>query len=133
MLEQMTPQHFRLAPFGLAHRPPHRSPRLSGDDHRLPGHRGHVILVGLDLHLIAVLQLRAQRHRIAVDLAADAGIADVGVNRIGKIDRRRAARQGDQAPFRRETENLIVKQFKLGVFQEVDGGIAFGQRLDGAP
>ena len=39
------------------------------------------------------LQPRAQRHHLAVDARADALVADVGVNRVREVDRRRAARQ----------------------------------------
>ena len=46
-----------------------------------------------DLDDVAVLQARAERHHLAVDARADALMADVGVNRVGEVDRRRAARQ----------------------------------------
>src|ERR1700747_1960716 len=44
----------------------------------------------------AVLQRRGQRSDLAVDLGADRHVADVGVHRIGEIDRGGAARQRDQ-------------------------------------
>ena len=46
-----------------------------------------------DLDAVAVAQLLAQGHQLAVHLGGDAAIADVGVHRIGKIDRGRTARQ----------------------------------------
>ena len=46
---------------------------------------------GDDLDLIAVAQLGAQRHQFAIDAAGDAAIADIGMHRVGEIDRRRAA------------------------------------------
>ena len=46
-----------------------------------------------DLDHVAALQLGAQRHRLAVDVGGDAVVADVGVDRVGEVDRRRAARQ----------------------------------------
>ena len=80
-----------------------------------------------DLDLVAVLQLGQQRHDAAVDLAADAGVADVGVDRIGEIDRRRAARQRDQPALRREAEDLVLEQLELGVLEELLGRVALGR------
>ena len=107
--------------------------RLAGDDDRFPGGgRRGLRLRGQDLHLVAVLQRRAERADLAVDLGADRHIADVGMHRIGEIDRRRAARQRDQLAFRREAEHLVVEQFELGVLQKFFRIGAFGQKLDGA-
>ena len=47
-----------------------------------------------------LLQFRDQRRDLAVDLAADRVIADVGVDRIGEVDRRGLARQRDQLALR---------------------------------
>ena len=71
-----------------------------------------------------------ERHRPAVDLGADAGIADVGVDRIGKIDRVRAARQRDQAALGREAEHLILEQLELGVLEKLLGIVAVEQHAD---
>jgi hypothetical protein len=49
-----------------------------------------------DLHLIAILDLGAQRHDAAVDLGADRLVAEIGVHGIGEVDRRRALGQLDQ-------------------------------------
>src|SRR3954469_7727638 len=92
--------------------------RLAGDDKPLPGRRRGLRLRGDDLNLIAVLQLRAQRQQAAVDLGADAGIADLGMHCIGEIDRGGTARQRDQIAFRREGEDLILEHFELGVLEE---------------
>ena len=43
---------------------------------------------------------RDQRRDLAVDLGADRHVADVGMHRIGEIDRRRPARQRDQLALR---------------------------------
>jgi hypothetical protein len=109
-----------------------RRARLAGDDDMLPGRRRRLRVGAHDLHLVAVLQPRDQRHDAAVDLGADAGIADIGVDRIGEIDRRRAARQRDQAALRREAEDLVLEQFELGVFEELLGIVAFRQGFDRA-
>ena len=52
-----------------------------------------MVLVADDLDLVARVQLGDERHDPAVDLGADAGVADVGVERVGEVDRasRRAA------------------------------------------
>ena len=78
------------------------------------------------------LQLGHQRHVAAVDLGADAGVADIGVDRIGEVDRRRAARQGDQHALGREAEDLVLEQLELGVLEEILRAVALGQLLDGA-
>ena len=80
-----------------------------------------VVLVADDLDFVARAQLGHQRHDGAVDLGADAGVADVGVQRIGEVDRRRAARQRDQPAARGEAEHLVLEQLELGVFEEILG------------
>ena len=86
---------------------------------RFPGRRRRGLRLRCDdLDLVAVDKLRGQRRDLAVDLAADRGIADVGVDRIGEIDRRRLARQRDQLALWGETEHLVVEQFELGVLEE---------------
>ena len=49
-----------------------------------------------DLDFVAIDEFGRQRRDLAVDLAADRRVADVGMNRISEIDRRRLARQRDQ-------------------------------------
>ena len=53
-----------------------------------------------DLDLVAVVELGHERGDLAVDLAADRTVADVGVHGIGEVDRRRLARQRDQLALR---------------------------------
>ena len=85
-----------------------------------------------DFDLVAVGEFGDQRGDLAVDLAADCGVADVGVHGIGEVDGVRPARQRDQLALRREAENLVVKQFELGVFEEFLRIGPFRQQLDGA-
>ena len=107
--------------------------RLAGHDDRFPGRRRRGLrLRGQDLHLVAVLQRRGQRPELAVDLGADRHVADVGVHRIGEVDRRGAARQRDQLALRREAEHLVVEQFELGVLEKLFRVGALGEQLDGA-
>ena len=79
---------------------------------------GVCALRGDDLDLVAVRELRAQRHEAAVDLGADAGVADLGMDGIGEVDRRRAARQRDQIALGREAEHLVLEHLELGVLEE---------------
>ena len=122
----------------LAHRGPRRAPdgrsRLAGDDDRFPCRRRRELRPrSQDLDLVAVGELGDQRRDLAVDLAADRVVPDVGMNRIGEIDRRRFGRQCDQLALRREAEHLVVEQFELGVLEELFRIGAFGKQLDRAP
>ena len=89
-------------------------------------------LADQDLDLVAVPELRGERQLPAVDDGADAGVADVGVHGIGEVDRRGAARQGDQPALGREAEHLVLEQLELGVLQELFGVVALEQRVDQA-
>ncbi len=73
---------------------------------------------GNDLDLVAVGEHGAQRHDAAVDLRADAAIADLGMDGIGEIDRTGAARQRDEIAFGREAEHLVLEHLELGVLEE---------------
>src|SRR5262245_35799950 len=57
----------------------------------------------------------------AVDLGADAGVADLGMHRIGEIDRSGATRQGDKIALRREAEHLILEHLELCMLKEFLG------------
>src|SRR6266508_970613 len=72
-----------------------------------------------DLDDVAVLEARAERHHLAVDAGADALMADVGVNRVGEIDRRGAARQRFHETLRREGVHLLGVQLHLEVLDEL--------------
>src|SRR5439155_23959408 len=58
-----------------------------GLDDRQPILAGKVVGLGHDLDDVAVAQRVAQRDDAPVDLGADAGGPDVGVNGVGEIDR----------------------------------------------
>ena len=115
-----------------AGRPADGGAGLAGRDQRLPGGRRHLTFRAGDLDLGAVGEFRKQRNRAAIHLRADRRVADVGVDRIGEVDRRRPLRQRDQPALGREAEHLVVEQLELGVFEEVLGGIGVGQQRDGA-
>src|SRR5882757_9181796 len=77
---------------------------LAGDGEALPGRRRRLGPRGHDLDLVAVGELGAERQHAAVDLGADAGVADLAVHGVGEIDGSRSARQGDQFALGREAE-----------------------------
>ena len=54
------------------------------------------------------------------------------MDRVGEVNRGRAARQRNQPPLGGEAEHLVVKQLKLGVLEEFFRIIA-GERLDRLP
>ena len=93
--------------------------RLAGDDEAFPARVGLAAAGGDDLDLVAVFQLVAQRDDLAVDLGADAVVADLAVHLVGEVDRRGAARQLDQVALGGEAEDLVAVQFQLGVVEEV--------------
>ena len=67
---------------------------------------------------VAVLQAEVERHDLAVDLRADAVVADVGVHLIGEVERRRARRQREHVALGREDEHLDLEQVELEVLHE---------------
>ena len=72
-----------------------------------------------DLHDVAVLQPRPQRHHAAVDPRAHALVADIGVNAVREVDRRGAARKRPHFALRREDVDLFGIQVDLEVLQEL--------------
>ena len=117
-LDDLAPEAAELRLRRLARRAADRGARAPGHDDAVPRGGRRAALGARDLHLVAVVQRRDQRRDAAVDLRADRGIADIGVDGVGEVDRGRAARQRDQAPLGREAEHLILKQFELGVLEE---------------
>ena len=118
---------------GVLGRAAYRGARLASYHHRLPGSRRHLRLGADDLHLVTVLQFGHQWHYAAVDLGANAAVADIGVDGIGEVDRDCAAWQRYQHALRREAEDLVLEQFQPGVLEEIFGIVAFRQLLDRAP
>src|SRR5579871_2997400 len=132
-LDQAPAEYRVLAANRLAGGAADRGAGLAGNDDRFPGRwRCDLRRGGQNLHLVAILQRRRKRADLAVDLGSDRHVADVGVHRIGKIDRRGAARQRDELTLRGEAEHLVMEQLELGVLEELFGIGAFGQQLDGA-
>ncbi len=75
--------------------------------------------LGKDLDDVARAQLVAQRNDAAVDLGADAGVSDLGVHGVGKIDRRGVARQHHDPALGREGVHLFRIEIDLERGQEL--------------
>src|SRR5262249_12199939 len=84
-LHHLAPETEILLAYGNPRGAADRRPRLAGDDDRFPSRRRVLSLAGDDLDLVAGLQFGDERRRLAVDLAADGVVADVGMDRIGEI------------------------------------------------
>jgi hypothetical protein len=78
-------------------------------------------LGGHDLDDVAVLQPVVQRHEAVVDLGADAAVADVGVDSVGEVERRRAGRKVLDLALRREDEDLVLEDVELDALDELGG------------
>ena len=65
------------------------------------------------------LQLVVQRHDLAVDLRADAAVADLGVDLVGEVQRRRPGGQRLDLALGREDEDLLVEEVDLEVLHEL--------------
>ena len=78
---------------------------------------------GEDLDDVAGLQLVVQRHDLAVDARADAAVADLGVDLVGEVQRRRAGGERLDLALGREDEDLLVEEVDLQRLHEL-GGVA---------
>ena len=101
-----------------ADKAPDARPSLAGDDKTLPIRRRGLRLGRNDLDLVSIGQLAPQRQQAPVDLGADAAVADLRVDRIGKVDRGRAARQSDQVALRRKGEDLVGEHLEPRVLEK---------------
>ena len=70
-------------------------------------------LGGQDLNDVAVSERLIEAGDPVVDLRADHGVADAGVDCIGKVDRRRAGGQAHDLALRGEDEDLVVEHIDL--------------------
>ena len=96
-----------------------RRARLGRHDNVEPFRVRRSVLGAQDFHLVAVLQHGVQRPDLAVDARTDTGVADVRVNRIGKVHHSRVIGERDQVTIGRETEDLVLKQVELGVVEKL--------------
>ena len=85
-----------------------------------------------DLHALSVGKPRIEGHHLAVHTRAATAVSDIGVQRIGKIDRRRPGRQVNHATLRRQNINGVIERSLLGLRHPIggiDNVIAPGQHL----
>ena len=80
------------------------------DDGEPVARRAALALGGEHLDDVARLQLVVQRHDLAVDLRADAAVADVGVDLVGEVERRRARAERLDLALGREDEDLLLDE-----------------------
>ena len=100
--------------------------RLAGDHEVQPGRVWPSARGADNFHRRAAFQGLRQRCQAAVDAAGNAGIADVGVHRVGEVDRRGAFRQLHDAALGREHVDLVREQVDLHAldkFQRVAGAL----------
>ena len=96
--------------------------RAGGLDDRQPvARRAALALGGQDLHDVARLQLVVQRHDLAVDLRADAAVADVRVDLVGEVQRRRPGGERLDLALGREDEDLVLDQLAAQLVGELLG------------
>ena len=72
---------------------------------------------------LAVAELGPERDPLAVDLGADAAVADAGVDGVGEVDRGGAARELHHLALRGEAEDLVGEHLELHVLEEVLGDL----------
>ena len=74
---------------------------------------------GNDLHHVARLQRRVELDDLGIDARPDAMVADLAVDGIGKVDRRRVFGQRDDLALRGKDEQLVGIQLGLERLHEI--------------
>ena len=82
---------------------------------------GLVVFLGDDFDDVAGAELGAQRHHAAIDLGADAGVADFSVNGVGEVDGRAVGGNHDDFPLGREGVDLVGIEVHLQAGEEFVG------------
>ncbi len=118
-LQQTTAQFDRLGLLRGAQRVPNLGTRPPGAHKAQPARIGARGRRGDDFHHIAAAQLGAQGHERVVHLGRHRLVAQIGVNGIGKIDRRGAARQRQNARLGREHIDRVGRQIDLDGFEKI--------------
>ena len=78
-----------------------------------PGFRGN------NLYPLAIFELGVQGHHRPVHLRTAAAVSQIGVQRVGKVDRGRALRQIDDPALRREQIDGLVERGMLVLLDPV--------------
>ncbi len=121
MVEQATAQHHRLFGAQVLEELADLGARLGGHHEVEPG-RVRAGAGGRDnFHRLARVQRAAQGIGMAVDPGADAGVADVGVYRVGEIHRGGAGGQLHDAPFRGEDIDFVREEIGFDPLDEFKG------------
>src|SRR5450631_892109 len=123
--EQSPSQFERFAALEIFEVLTDRGTRLGRHQERRPRWVRGRPLGGDDLHRLAVAQRGAQRNQAPVDLGGDAAVADIGMDRIGEIDRGGSGRQTQDLALRREYVHLVREQIDLDVFEKFLRATAF--------
>ena len=110
VIEQAAPEAYGVVALKVFQQLANFGARFRADDKVQPCGVRTCARRGDDFHRLAAGERLRQRIRLAVDAGADAGMADVGMHRVGEIHRRRAGGQFDNAPFRGENVNFIREQ-----------------------
>src|SRR4051794_24103943 len=96
--------------------------RARGLHHGEPVARRAALALGRqDLDDVARLQRVVQRDDLAVDLRAHAAVAELGVDLVGEVERRRAGGERLHLTLRGEDEDLLVEEVDLQVLHELLG------------
>ena len=82
---------------------------------------GTVGLAGQDLDDVAVLDRRLQRREPSVDARTDGVVTDLGVHRVGEVDRGRPDREPDDLALRGEDVDLLAADVEAQVVEELVG------------
>ena len=75
--------------------------------------RAPALLGCLDLDDVATLQSVMERNHLAVHFGPNAAVTDVGVHRVGEVERRRARREALDLTLRRKHIDLILEKVLL--------------------
>ena len=121
MVEQATAQHHRLFGAQVLEELADLGARLGGHHEVEPGRVGAGARCRDDLHRLARMQRTAERIGVTVDPGADAGVADVGVHRVGEVHRGGAGGQLHDAALRSEDVDLVREEVGLDPFDEFKG------------
>ena len=93
---------------------------VAGPDHVHPVARRAVLALRRDdLDDVAVLEPVVERDEPVVDLRPDRPMADVGVDPVREVERRRAGRQVLDVALRGEDEDLVLEDVELDALDEL--------------
>ena len=107
-----------------------RGTRLGADHELQPLRLGRGRARGDHFHGLPADQPGAQRYQFLVDPRGHRHVADVGVHRIGEVQRGGIPRQGEDLAFGREQVDLVREQVDLDVVEELQRRTGRALRVD---